>query len=191
MRSILTHDGSLASVYADAGEYVRTFQVLSVMEVFHALFRLTRSPMSAALMQWAGRTHVLIAVTHATPALQSTPAAGVLILAWAITEVIRYPSYAMGARCPPWLNYLRYTVFIPLYPLGAGAEMKLMYDSLPSFAKSEAYSVAMPNRWNFGFDYPTFLKVLLCVYQLLFYQLYAYMFVQRKKKLAGEKAKSA
>ena len=49
----------------------------------------------------------------------------------------------------------------------------------------------MPNRWNFGFDYPTFLKVLLCVYPLLFYQLYAYMFVQRKKKLAGEKAKSA
>ena len=68
----------------------------------------------------------ILAVTHAIPALQSTPAAGVLILAWALTEVIRYPSYALGQSCPGWLNWLRYTIFIPLYPIGAGAEMKLM-----------------------------------------------------------------
>ena len=46
-----------------------------MLEVFHAGLKLTRSPMSAALMQWAGRTHVLIAVTHAIPQLQTTTAA--------------------------------------------------------------------------------------------------------------------
>lgn len=159
------------------------FQVASVLEVFHAGLKLTRSPMSAALMQWMGRTHVLISVTHAIPELQSTPAAGVLFLAWALTEVIRYPSYALSHSCPRWLNWLRYTVFIPLYPIGALSEMKLMYDGLPRMRAKKMYSITMPNAYNFAFDYSTFVSVILVVYPFLFYSLYAYMFVQRKKKL--------
>jgi len=159
------------------------FQVASVLEVFHAGLKLTRSPMSAALMQWMGRTHVLISVTHAIPELQSTPAAGVLFLAWALTEVIRYPSYALSQSCPRWLNWLRYTVFIPLYPIGALSEMKLMYDGIPTMRAKNMYSITMPNAYNFAFDYPTFVAVILVMYPFLFYSLYAYMFVQRKKKL--------
>ena len=92
-----------------------------VLEVFHAGLKLTRTPMSAALMQWAGRTHVPIAVTHAIPHLQTTAAAGILILAWALTEVIRYPLVcSFHESCPGWLNWLRYTIFIRLYPIGGG-----------------------------------------------------------------------
>tara|TARA_B100000768_G_scaffold175763_1_gene187600 strand:+ start:340 stop:831 length:492 start_codon:yes stop_codon:yes gene_type:complete len=154
-----------------------------VLEVFHAGLKLTRSPMSAALMQWAGRTHVLIAVTHAIPQLQTTTAAGILIVAWALTEVIRYPSYALSQSCPGWLNWLRYTMFIPLYPIGAASEMKLMYDGIPTMTAKKMYSISMPNAYNFAFDYTSFVKVVLVLYPFLFYQLYAYMFVQRKKKL--------
>jgi very-long-chain (3R)-3-hydroxyacyl-CoA dehydratase len=164
--------------------------VASVMEVFHAAFKLTRSPMSAALMQWMGRTHVLLAVTHAIPELQSTPAAGVLFLAWALTEVIRYPSYALSQSCPRWLNWLRYTIFIPLYPIGALSEMKLMYDGLPTMRATTMYSIAMPNAYNFAFDYPSFVAVILAAYPFLFYSLYAYMFVQRKKKLGAPSAEA-
>ena len=162
------------------------FQVASVMEVFHAGLKLTRSPMSASLMQWIGRTHVLMAVTHAIPSLQHTPAAGVLFLAWALTEVIRYPSYALSQHCPRWLNWLRYTVFIPLYPIGALSEMKLMYDGIPTMRANKMYSITMPNAYNFAFDYPTFVSAVLVAYPFLFYSLYAYMFVQRKKKLGGD-----
>ncbi|MDA9081618.1 protein tyrosine phosphatase-like domain-containing protein, partial [Candidatus Dependentiae bacterium] len=98
--------------------------------------------MSAALMQWAGRTHVLIAVTHAIPQLQTTTAAGILIVAWALTEVIRYPSYALSQSCPGWLNWLRYTMFIPLYPIGAASEMKLMYDGIPTMTAKKMYSIS-------------------------------------------------
>jgi very-long-chain (3R)-3-hydroxyacyl-CoA dehydratase len=160
------------------------FQVASVLEVLHAAFRLTKSPVSAALMQWVGRTHVLMAVTHAIPELQSTPAAGVLFMAWALTEVIRYPTYALSLSCPRWLNWLRYTIFIPLYPIGALSEMKLMYDGIPTMRANQMYSITLPNALNFGFDYTTFVTMLLVAYPFLFYSLYAYMFIQRKKKLA-------
>mmetsp|Transcript_7024 Transcript_7024/g.17920 ORF Transcript_7024/g.17920 Transcript_7024/m.17920 type:complete len:151 (+) Transcript_7024:395-847(+) len=139
--------------------------------------------MSAALMQWMGRTHVLMAVTHAIPELQSTPAAGILILAWALTEVVRYPSYALGQSCPGWLNWLRYTIFIPLYPIGAMAEMKLMDTGITTIKATQMYSLTMPNAYNCALEYPTFVSVLLIVYPIPFYKLYMYMFAQRKKKL--------
>ena len=152
----------------------------SALEVFHAGLKLTRTPMSAALMQWAGRTHVLIAVTHAIPHLQTTAAAGILILAWALTEVIRYPSYALSQSCPGWLNWLRYTIFIPLYPIGAASEMKLMYDGIPTMTPKKMYSISMPNAYNFNSIIPR-CQVVLVLYPFLFYQLYAYMFVPARR----------
>lgn len=183
--------GGKVSAYGDARDAVVMFQVGSFAEVVHAAIGLTPSPLGAALMQWCGRTHVLLCVLDATKNLWSTTAATALVLAWALTEVVRYPSYATSilGKCPQWLNWLRYTIFIPLYPLGAGAEMKLMYDVRAIAAKKKMYTIKMPNSFNFAFDYVFFLNGLLIVYPFLFYSLYSYMFVQRKKKLGGEKVK--
>ena len=155
------------------------------MEVLHPIFGFVRSPVITALMQWAGRTHVLMSVVHAIPALHSTNAAALMFIAWSLTEVIRYPTYAFGANVPRWLNYLRYTVFIPLYPIGGPSEIWLMLNSLPTIDAKQMYIVSMPNAWNFAFHYPTFLRCLIAVYPFLLFKLYAYMFVQRKKKLGG------
>jgi very-long-chain (3R)-3-hydroxyacyl-CoA dehydratase len=183
--------GDAGDVYASVRNVLVMFQVASFAEVLHAGLRLTPSPVGAALMQWFGRTHVLLCVLDATHSLWSTLAASVLVLAWALTEIIRYPSYAGSilGKCPKWLNWLRYTIFIPLYPLGAGAEMKLMYDVRATATKTNMYKVAMPNKYNFGFDYVVFLNGLLIIYPFLFHSLYAYMFAQRRKKLRGEKVK--
>jgi hypothetical protein len=45
--------------------------------------------------------------------------------------MIRYPWYAatLMQDCPNWLTWLRYTAFIPLYPIGVIAEMVLLYVS--------------------------------------------------------------
>lgn len=47
-------------------------------------------------------------------------------------QTIRYPWYAATLLddCPDTLTWLRYTAFIPLYPLGVVAEMILLYVSL-------------------------------------------------------------
>lgn len=59
-----------------------------------------------------------------------------MLLAWSLTEVIRYSFYALSllSISAPALNYLRYTTFIPLYPLGAASEAFLSFATLPALA---------------------------------------------------------
>lgn len=54
---------------------------------------------------------------------------------------------------------LRYTAFIPLYPVGVCAELALMYLGLPWMSARALHSVALPNPLNFGFQYDVFVKV--------------------------------
>ncbi len=180
----------LTTVYDHSSMFVKPFQILSLMETLHAVFGFVRSPVLPSVLQWMGRTHVLMCVTDSVIPLQKTTAAGVLILCWAITECVRYPCYALGIlnATPKWLLYLRYTLFIPLYPLGAASEMKLMYDSIGFVKRVEMYYVHMPNVLNFAFDYSWFLYLVLVVYPFMFAQLYFYMFHQRRRKLKTKKA---
>jgi Protein tyrosine phosphatase-like protein, PTPLA len=57
-----------------------------------------------------------------------------MILAWSITEIIRYFFYAanMLQLEPRWLLWLRYNTFFVLYPLGASSEAALIFSTLPS-----------------------------------------------------------
>ena len=47
------------TVYETCRTTLMTFQLLSFAEVMHAAMGVTKSPTSAALMQWAGRAHCL------------------------------------------------------------------------------------------------------------------------------------
>ena len=60
-------------------------------------------------MQWAGRSNVLFGVVAAVPEVQNRTAVGAMFLAWALSEVIRYPWYAatLAGACPHWLTWLR------------------------------------------------------------------------------------
>jgi very-long-chain (3R)-3-hydroxyacyl-CoA dehydratase len=57
-----------------------------------------------------------------------------MVIAWSTTEVIRYLFYAssLAGIDAPLLQWLRYTTFYVLYPLGAGSEAFLTYASLPT-----------------------------------------------------------
>ena len=118
------------------------------------------SPVTAA-MQWAGRSNVLFAVVRSVPEVQTSSAVGAMILAWALSEVVRYPWYAAGTAgvCPAWLTWLRYTAFIPLYPVGVVGEMLAVYQALPYIGERKLHSISLPNPWNFGFDYRIFMIV--------------------------------
>ena len=56
-------------------------------------------------------------------------------------------------------TWCRYTLFIPLYPVGMLAEMVLMAKSLPYLKSQKLNSIALPNALNFGFDYHLFIQV--------------------------------
>lgn len=55
--------------------------------------------------------------------------------------------------------FLRYTLFIPAYPVGMGAEMVLVYKALPYIESRQLYSFFMPNALNMSFSYLRFCQV--------------------------------
>ncbi|MEQ2224924.1 Very-long-chain (3R)-3-hydroxyacyl-CoA dehydratase 2 [Ilyodon furcidens] len=81
------------------------------------------------------------------------------------------------------LNHCRYTFFIVLYPMGVSGELLTIYAALPYVQKTGLYSVTLPNKYNFSFDYYSFLILVMISYIPLFPQLYFHMIRQRKKVL--------
>ncbi|KAJ9118742.1 hypothetical protein QFC22_003963 [Naganishia vaughanmartiniae] len=63
----------------------------------------------------------------------SSPLFTTMILAWSITEVVRYSFYLLALLDiePKPLLWARYNLFYVLYPMGAGSEAFLMASLLP------------------------------------------------------------
>ncbi|KIH58603.1 tyrosine phosphatase-like protein, PTPLA [Ancylostoma duodenale] len=114
-----------------------------------------------------------------------------LLVAWSVTEVIRYSYYALGlfGAVPFFLTWMRYTFFIVLYPLGVTGELLTLFGCLPEVAEKKYYTIEMPNPANMGFSFYAVLIGSALFYLPGFPQLYLYMFAQRKKVLFVEAAK--
>ena len=93
----------------DAHPRAGLFQLASALEIVHAAVGLVGGSPLTALMQWAGRSNVLFGVVAAVPEVQNGAAVGAMFLAWALSEVVRYPWYAasLAGACPHWLTWLR------------------------------------------------------------------------------------
>lgn len=90
--------------------------------------------------------------------------------------------------CPHWLTWLRYSVFVPVYPVGMLAELKCMRQVLPHLQETRPWSLSMPNKWNIAFDYPSFPVAVMISYPYLWWQLYSMLLRQRRRKLGPQNA---
>ncbi|WVR08308.1 hypothetical protein IAU60_005361 [Kwoniella sp. DSM 27419] len=121
--------------YKNLGWWTKYTQSLAVLEVVHAALGWVRSPLGTVMAQVASRVYTVWGVAEAVPEVShSSPLYATMLLAWSLTEVIRYTFYALSILQvqSPLLNWLRYTTFIPLYPLGAGSEAFLSFSTLPA-----------------------------------------------------------
>ena len=55
----------------------------------------------------------------------------------------------------------RYTMWIPLYPMGFICEGVIALRDIPFFEETEKFSVLLPNKWNFGFYFPNVIRFYL------------------------------
>ena len=84
------------------------------------------------------------------------------MISWASIEVVRYPYYitvGLGVRLK-LLKWLRYTLFIFLYPMGIVSEMGVLYQSIPALQREGVLGVS---------DFP--IGGGLTLYSLLIYSL--------------------
>ncbi|XP_030064643.1 very-long-chain (3R)-3-hydroxyacyl-CoA dehydratase 2 isoform X2 [Microcaecilia unicolor] len=143
--------------------------------------------MSRVFLTWA--------VTHSVKEVQNEGSVLLFVVAWTITEIIRYSFYTFSLlnHLPYLIKWARYTLFIVLYPMGVTGELLTIYAALPIVRKTGLYSINLPNKYNFSFDYYTFLILVMVSYIPIFPQLYFHMLHQRRKIISNieEHKKSA
>lgn len=87
-------------------------------------------------MQVASRLLLVWGIAHSFPGstAAAAPAYASMLLAWSLTEVIRYGYFVVNltraAGVPRWLILLRYNTFLVLYPLGISSECWLVYSAI-------------------------------------------------------------
>ena len=200
---VAAEGGGLEAAYRASRARVELMQYLALLEIAHAALRITRGNVASAIMQNLGRDLVLFGVLSALPAAHAAAAkdtawVGALFATWAASEVCRFPFYA-GAivagdatPAPAWLRalkWVRYSAFVPLYPLGFAAEVMVLWRALPAIEAANLHGWLVPGFVPWGF------RALLLPYMAYAYgvgapKLYLYMLKQRRRQLGGAAAKT-
>ncbi|KAJ8978175.1 hypothetical protein NQ317_009663 [Molorchus minor] len=182
---------STLSLYETVKYSLFIFQNAAVLEVVHAVIGIVKSNPILTAFQVASRVIVVCGILMATNSGRESVGLPLALTAWSVTEIIRYSTYTLNLLgvVPHFLVWLRYSLFIGLYPLGITGELLCIYAASKEIGKYQLYSIAMPNWLNVIFNYQYILWVLMFLYIPLFPQLYMHMFSQRRKVLGGGKAK--
>ncbi|KAI0447255.1 PTPLA-domain-containing protein [Xylaria telfairii] len=161
---------------------ITALQTAASLEVAHAALGLVRSSPGTTALQVGGRNLVIWTVMRRFPDLVFGGAWGRrgfigCLLAWGASDILRYAFFVAqlsSGGAAGWLKWLRYTAFIPLYPIGFLSEASLVYLGLVEGA-------------GIGPVYRAYLFVGLLTYIPASYILYTYMFSQRRRALGQAK----
>ncbi|KAJ1982379.1 hypothetical protein H4R34_001727 [Dimargaris verticillata] len=177
--NMLANGGDYRSNYAAFGWELTLIQTTMVLDVVHVALGLVRSSVLTTAIQIMSRIIIVWIQCQLfnAPMVVESAAFTTMILAWSVTEVVRYSYYAanlLGANLS-LLTWARYTFFFILYPVGAGSEATLIYKSLPA-----AHAVDPKLYW--------FFCSLIFLYLPLFPKMYMHMIRLRRKVLSPAKA---
>lgn len=157
------------------------------MELLHSLFGLVRSPFLTTFLQVFSRFAILFGISNLSEKSQNHWSFVTMVLAWCSVEVIRYSYYAVlqvsVTSIPYFLLYLRYSVFLLLYPIGILSEILQTLHALPELFINERFNINLPNQLNFGFNYAICFGLGMLLYIPGSPLLFKYMQNERKKKL--------
>ena len=191
--SHLAGGGAPGDAHAILGEALKWVQTAAVLEVLHAATGLVRANAATTAFQVASRLAIVWPVLHYVADARDSQAVVPLVIAWGITEVVRY--YYFFARELGidgfFSGWLRYSLFPVLYPLGASSEAYLLWTALPTYKATRMLSVAMPNSLNFAFDLHSCAVVILMLYPPGLAFMMSHMAAQRKGFLKRQSTLSA
>ncbi|KAI8810737.1 tyrosine phosphatase-like protein [Cladochytrium replicatum] len=184
--SLSNTGGDFSKSYEASGWLVTVVQTCAILEVLHSALGFVRSPIMTTLMQIFSRLLLVWGVLHIydDQSIRGHPAYTTMVIAWTITEMVRYSYYGLNlvGEVPSILLWCRYNFFWVLYPLGAGSEWILLMK-----ARHGAYQL--------GGSILYWLYVIQgVVYFPGFYILYTHMIKQRQSyvsKPSAAKSKSA
>lgn len=182
------YNEAIKGAYSTVGGFMKLSQILQYFEVLHAMVGYTKGSPIFPFMQVTGRNFILFAMIQAETRIQEKPLIFYLFIIWSMVECVRYPYYLVSLLKKEirFLTWLRYTVWIPLYPLGAMCEGIIVLRNLPFFEETKRFTIDLPNKWNFSFD-----MVVLMKFYMTFVLLPGLVIVMRHmSKLRAKKLKT-
>ncbi|KAF0886013.1 HACD3 dehydratase, partial [Crocuta crocuta] len=153
-------------------------QMLSVVETINAAIGVIRSPVIPCLIQLFGRNFILFIIFGTMEEMQNKAVVFFVFYTWSAVEIFRYPFYMLSCIDMDWkvLTWLRYTVWIPLYPLGCLAEAVSVIQSIPIFNETGRFSFTLPYPVKIKVRFSFFLQIYLILLFLGKYWLYNRLF---------------
>ena len=180
---------SMPGTYEAVGDAMKFMQILMFLEILHPLFGYTKGGVLMPSIQVCGRAFILFAMIDFEERMQTKPVVFYLFFIWSLVEIVRYPYYITQLMKIDFrfLTWLRYTIWIPLYPLGIMCESIIVLRNIPYFEETKRFTVELPNAYNFTFHMPTFLKIYLLILILpgMYYMMNS-MYNTRVKKLGSK-----
>ncbi|EGF80962.1 hypothetical protein BATDEDRAFT_88218 [Batrachochytrium dendrobatidis JAM81] len=179
LHCLITSNGDYSLSYSVVSYTLELVQLCALLEVLHALVGAVKSPVITTALQISSRLFLVgLCYFFNDSRVRQHIAFTTMVLAWSITEVVRYSYYALSllAINPSALVWARYTFFYVLYPIGAGSELWLLMRS-----------------WDSARQYSTLLYYTLvgmaALYPPGFYVMYSHMIKQRRKYLGPKRSK--
>lgn len=181
---------SMEGTYVAVGRAFKFCTLMQFLEILHPLLDYTSGNAILPTVQVLGRVAMIFLMIDGEPRMQTKPVVFYLFVIYATIEVIRYPyymlrTYGVGVGILTWL---RYTMWIPLYPLGFLCEGVIILRNIPYFEETSKFSMELPNIWNFSLHFPTLMRVYLLIgFFPTLYCLMNNMYKKRMKILGNKK----
>lgn len=165
---------------------IKLLTYTQLLESIHPILGLVPGGPWMPFLQVIGRLLVNFFLTNPEIRLNSWPYAHYLFIVWSSIEIFRYSFYALrvfNVEIYP-ITWARYTLFMPLYPMGGFCEAQIVLATVNYYEKMSAYSLELPNSANFSFSLTSFLRfyTFALLGPSIFY-LMKYMWSQRRKQL--------
>lgn len=167
-------------------------QILAAIEVLNAAFGVVRTGVIPVLIQVVGRNFVLFIIFGSLEEMHNQPVVFFVFYVWSAIEIVRYPFYMLGCFNAEWktLTWLRYTIWIPLYPLGVIAEAVAVIQSIPIFDKTKLFTIPLPKVIGTSVSFSYFLHVYLVLMFLGLFINFRHLYKQRKRHFLTKKRKA-
>uniref|UniRef100_A0A224XWW1 Very-long-chain (3R)-3-hydroxyacyl-CoA dehydratase n=1 Tax=Panstrongylus lignarius TaxID=156445 RepID=A0A224XWW1_9HEMI len=182
---------NLSSLWDVVKPTLLLFQNAALLEVLNVALGFVKSNLGVTFVQVMSRVILVCGALWATPTAPLSYGLPLLLIAWSITEVIRYSFYALNiiGAVPYFLIWCRYTFFYALYPMGVTGELLCLFAAQSFVGQSKMWTIEFPNCLNFTFSYRYLLLGIMATYPFLLPHLYMYMINQRKKIIVNPQEK--
>uniref|UniRef100_A0A8C7GHZ9 Very-long-chain (3R)-3-hydroxyacyl-CoA dehydratase n=1 Tax=Oncorhynchus kisutch TaxID=8019 RepID=A0A8C7GHZ9_ONCKI len=192
IRLFILGQDSLYDTFYTISDVMFFCQILASVEVLNAMFGVVKAAVVPAFIQVIGRNFILFIILGSLQEMHNKPVVFFVFYLWSAIEIFRYPFYMLGCIDTEWktITWLRYTVWIPLYPLGVLAEAVAVVQSISVFDQSRLFSIPLPEALGSSASFSCVLYIYLPLMVIGLLINFRHLYKQRRKRFRTKKRKS-